>query len=46
LYRQHTKRVENYAIKDLTLLGRDIETTIIIDNIGENFVYTTPDNGI
>ena len=33
LYRQHTKRKKSYAIKDLTLIGRPLERTIIIDNI-------------
>jgi hypothetical protein len=32
--------------KDLKNLGRDLERTIIIDNLAENFLYTTPDNGI
>jgi CTD small phosphatase-like protein 2 len=46
LYRQHTKRRKNYAIKDLNLLGRDLSKTIIIDNIEGNFLYTNPDNGL
>jgi TFIIF-interacting CTD phosphatase-like protein len=28
------------------LLGRPLERTIIIDNLAENFLHTTPDNGI
>ena len=32
--------------KDLRLLGRPLERTIIIDNLAENFLHTTPDNGI
>jgi CTD small phosphatase-like protein 2 len=46
LYRQHTQRKMDYAIKDLSLLGRDIKKTIIVDNIAENFKYTQPFNGI
>ncbi len=37
LYRQHTKRKTEYALKDLSLLGRDMKKTIIVDNIAENF---------
>ena len=32
-------------MKDLSLLGRDIHRTIIIDNISDNFILQ-PDNGI
>lgn len=46
LYRQHTTPFEEYAIKDLNLLGRDLSKTIIVDNLAENFSQTTPDNGI
>ena len=46
LYRQHTTPHEDYAIKDLKNLGRDLSKTIIIDNLAENFNYTTPTNGI
>ena len=46
LYRQHTKRKADFAIKDLSLIGRDLKKTIIIDNIAENFLYTQPYNGI
>lgn len=46
LYRQHTTPHEDYAIKDLKNLGRDLSKTIIIDNLAENFNYTTPLNGI
>jgi TFIIF-interacting CTD phosphatase-like protein len=33
-------------VKDLRLIGRDLATTLIIDNIEKNFSLTTPDNGI
>ena len=46
LYRQHTQREEHYAVKDLRLIGRDLAKTIIVDNIKENYMYTTPDNGL
>ena len=46
LYRQHTTPTEDYAIKDLRNLGRPLETTIIVDNLAENFLATTPNNGI
>lgn len=32
--------------KDLKNLGRALERTIIIDNLAENFIHTTPENGI
>ena len=32
-------------MKDLSLLGRDMNRTIIIDNISDNFIIQ-PDNGI
>ena len=35
-----------YAAKDLRLIGRDLNKTLIIDNLAENFKFTTPDNGI
>ena len=45
LYRQHTTPHEDYAIKDLANLGRDLSRTLLIDNLAENFNYTTPLNG-
>jgi CTD small phosphatase-like protein 2 len=38
LYRQHTSQNGPFLVKDLSLLGRDIEKTIIIDNISDNFI--------
>lgn len=45
LYRQHCTPQEDYAIKDLRNLGRDLRRTLIVDNLAENF-QETPDNGI
>jgi TFIIF-interacting CTD phosphatase-like protein len=38
LYRQHTIPCEEYAIKDITKLGRNTAKTIIVDNIEDNFI--------
>lgn len=38
LYRQHTSQNGPFLVKDLSLLGRDISKTIIIDNISDNFI--------
>jgi len=45
LYRQHTSQNGPFLVKDLSLLGRDLNRTIIIDNISDNFILQ-PDNGI
>jgi CTD small phosphatase-like protein 2 len=45
LYRQHTSQNGPFLVKDLSLLGRDINKSIIIDNISDNFILQ-PDNGI
>lgn len=37
LYRQHCTPQEDYAIKDLRNLGRDLRRTIIVDNLADNF---------
>jgi TFIIF-interacting CTD phosphatase-like protein len=39
LYRQHCSPHDDYAIKDLRFLGRDLRRTIIIDNLKENVVF-------
>ena len=38
LYRQHTSQNGPFLVKDLSLLGRDLHKTIIIDNISDNFI--------
>ena len=38
LYRQHTLPFNNFYIKDLSRLGRNINKTIIVDNIPDNFI--------
>jgi len=45
LYRQHTSQNGPFLVKDLSLLGRELDKTIIIDNISDNFIIQ-PDNGI
>ncbi|CAD8084697.1 unnamed protein product [Paramecium sonneborni] len=45
LYRQHTTLIDGTHVKDLTFVGRDLNTTIIIDNMAENFQHQ-PENGI
>jgi Dullard-like phosphatase family protein len=45
LYRQHTSQNGPFLVKDLSLLGREMDRTMIIDNISDNFVLQ-PDNGI
>ncbi len=45
LYRGHALPCRDFYIKDLSLLGRDLNRTIIIDNLAENFLLQ-PENGI
>lgn len=45
LYRRHTMFKDAMYIKDLSLLGRDLKKTIIIDNLYESFL-NQPENGI
>lgn len=45
LYRQHTIIIGCNVFKDLTKLGRDLNRTIIIDNLKDNFKLQ-PNNGL
>lgn len=45
LYRQHTRPRNNVFIKDLSLIGRQLDSIIIIDNNAENF-QLQQENGI
>merc|ERR550537_1304840 len=45
LYRQHALPWGPIFVKDLSRLGRDLDRTLIIDNVQENFMLQ-PDNGI
>mmetsp|Transcript_28983 Transcript_28983/g.63807 ORF Transcript_28983/g.63807 Transcript_28983/m.63807 type:complete len:457 (+) Transcript_28983:202-1572(+) len=45
LYRQHALPWGPIYVKDLSRLGRSLETTLIIDNVQENFMLQ-PNNGI
>ena len=38
LYRDHTIQCMEVFIKDLSYLGRELDRTIIVDNITENFL--------
>ena len=45
LYRQHLKMINGKPAKDLSILGRDLEKVIIIDNDPSNF-RLQPGNGV
>ena len=45
LYRQHTSKQGHVYLKDLSLIGRDLAKTIIVDNVASNF-QNQPENGI
>lgn len=45
LYRMHTTIIDNDFVKDLSKLGRDLNRTIIVDNMKQNY-KNQPNNGI
>lgn len=45
LYRMHTVIIDNDFVKDLSKLGRDLNKTIIVDNMKQNYKLQ-PNNGI
>lgn len=45
LYRQHTFFLRGAYLKDLNIIGRDLEKVLIVDNISDNF-QCQKDNGI
>ncbi|CAD8073346.1 unnamed protein product [Paramecium sonneborni] len=45
LYREHTKARDNVYVKDLSIIGRDLNKVIIVDNMPENF-QLQPENGV
>lgn len=45
LYRQHALPLGPIFVKDLSLVGRDLDRMLIIDNVQENFMLQ-PNNGI
>ena len=45
LYRIHTTIIENDFVKDLSKLGRDLNRTVIVDNMKQNY-KNQPNNGI
>lgn len=45
LSRTHVKQLDGHGVKDLSLIGRNLAKTIILDNLAENFCLQ-PTNGI
>lgn len=45
LYRHHVRQNGVYLVKDLGKIGRNLQKTLIVDNVAENF-SKQPDNGI
>ena len=44
-YREHTIIINNFFVKDISLIGRDIDKIIIVDNLPQNFMLQK-ENGI
>jgi CTD small phosphatase-like protein 2 len=44
-YREHTIIINNFFVKDISLIGRDINKIIIVDNLPQNFILQK-ENGI
>jgi CTD small phosphatase-like protein 2 len=45
LYRNHTNVLENDFVKDISLIGRDLDKIVIVDNMKQNYKLQ-PNNGI
>lgn len=45
MYRNHLTYIDGVPIKDLSMLGRPLNKTIIVDNISTNY-RLQPENGI
>ena len=45
LYREHTTIIGNDYVKDISLIGRDLDKMIIVDNMAQNFKLQK-ENGI
>ena len=45
LYREHTTIIGNDYVKDISLIGRDLDKTVIVDNMAQNFKLQK-ENGI
>ena len=45
LYRQHCTKINEHYVKDLSKLGRELNSVIIVDNLSSSFI-SQPENGI
>jgi CTD small phosphatase-like protein 2 len=45
LYRQHSVKVGNELVKDLSRVGRDLSRVLLVDNLDKNFQFQK-ENGI